>query len=524
MLFDTTGLSGFGTTPFGTFFGAGSGGLWGLFDGTFKTTVLDTLCESCQRVRSTKNLGGITPFATYTENGYVYLIASDVALATCFSMRFTGPDGSVYETPLSYLPGVAPPPALVSAAPPTTALTPPPGAVLAGSLLRARLPEVERTGLYLVELVDRCCGCETPLVTVTLEAPPMILSPLHADLGGAPRQWLFGQYGVSPGGQPASGSRISIPFDKCAVVHEYDARFGTLPASQSWTHQGLGAAGDYALVEGGALRGQTALTSYWERTTVVSANPGQCYAYVSINPLAEPAAGVVGEGADFTARYATALGQPYHGVRVTYYDRIWHGTRLDDASDAALKTAEEPRGWSAVAAFDENTDNREQVWFDSEGGSSLAATTFGTDGVAAALDVTSRWGDTVGGGTDVLYRNFVASYGGRFIRPMWQAFAQVTNPVLRLYLVADANGSILKTARFRIRYVQMTGLPYAMPTNTVDATLNFVVPNTVYELPFTLAGLTANLPFVFTVERVWDHGDDGLQATVHLLSASVRSS
>jgi hypothetical protein len=524
MLFDTTGLSGFGTTPFGTFFGSGSGGLWGLFDGTFKTTVLDTLCESCQRVRSTKNLGGITPFATYAENGYIYLIASDVGLATCFSLRFTGPDGSVLETPLAYLPGVAPPPALVSVAPPTTALTPPPGAVLAGSLLRARLPEVERTGFYLVELVDRCCGCETPLVTVTLEAPPMILSPLEADLGGAPRQWLFGQYGVTPGGQPASGSRVSIPFDKCVVVHEYDGRFGSLPATQNWTHQGAGAAGDYALVEGGALRGQTALPSYWERTTVVSGNPGQCYAYAVINPLAEPPTFAPTEGADFSARYATALGLPYQGVRVTYADRTWRATRLDAVSESVISANEEARGWTTIAAFDENAGNREQAWLDSEGGLSFGSTLFGGVGAAGALNVISRFGDTAGSGTDVLYRNYVASYGGRFIRPMWQAFAQVTNPTLRLYLVADANGSVLKTARFRIRYVQMTGLPYALPTNIADATLNFVAPNAVYELPFVLTGLTANLPFVFTVERVWDHGDDGLQATVHLISASVRSS
>lgn len=523
MLFDTTALSGFGTTPFGTFFGAGSGGLWGLFDGTFKTTVLDTLCESCQRIRSTKNLGGITPFATYVENGYFYLIASDVGLATCFSLRFTGPDGSVYETPLSYLPGVAPPPALVSSAPPTTALTPPSGAALVGSLLRARLPTVEASGLYLVELVDRCCGCDTPLVTVTLEAPPMILSPLEADLGGAPREWLFGQYGVTPGGQPSSGSRVSIPFDKCVVVHEYDARFGTLPATQNWTHQGGGVSGDYALVEGGALRGQTTLSSYWEQITVVAGNPGQCYSYAVINPVAEPASAAPTEGADFSAQYATVLGLQYQGVRTTYADRTWRATRLDAASESVISPNDEPRGWTTAAAFDESAGNHEQAWLAS-GGLSFGATLFGGVGAAVAFDVISRWGDTAGSGTDVLYRNYVASYGGRFIRPMWQAFAQVTNPAVRLYLVADANGSVSKTARFRIRYVQMTGLPYVLPTNIADATLNFVAPNTVYELPFTLTGLTANLPFIFTVERVWDHGDDGLQATVHLLSASVRSS
>lgn len=523
MLYDTTGLSGFGTTPFGTFFGSGSGGLWGLFDSTFKTTVLDTVCESCQRVRSTKLLGGIAPFATYVENGYLYVIASDVGLATCFALRFTGPGGS-YEEPLAYLPGAAPPPALVSSPPPVSEAAPPPGAVLASSLLRARLPQVEATGQYVVELVDRCCGCDTALVTVTLEAPPMLLSPLDADLGGAPRQWLFGQYGDTPGGQPASGSRVSIPFDKCAVVHEYDARFGTPPSSQGWTHGGAGSSGDYALVEGGALRGQTAAASYWSKTTVVPANPLRCFSYAVINPLDEPVYGSPGDGVDFDARYATALSQPYQGVRYTYSDRLWHATELGGSSDVAISPTEEPRGWTFVAATDEAVSNREQTWLPhGVGGVTQSATVFGSDGTASALDVVSVFGDTAGGGTDVLYRNYVASYGGRFIRPMWQAFAQVTNPVLRLYLVADANSSVLKTARFRVRYGQITGQPYALPANVADATLNFVAANTVYELPIALPGLTANLPFVFTVERLWDHGDDGLEATAHLLSVSVRS-
>jgi hypothetical protein len=62
-----------------------------------------------------------------------------------------------------------------------------------------------------------------------------------------------------------------------------------------------------------------------------------------------------------------------------------------------------------------------------------------------------------------------------------------------------------------------------MPTSVQEATVAFTTANIVYEVPLQLTGLTANSPFWFTLERVWDHADDKLDSTVNFLQATVRS-
>jgi len=518
MRFDSGVSAGFGTTPFGTYFGAGVSSGWGLFNSTLKSTVLDTSCESCGRQRSATRLGGIAVFASYIEDGYYYVIASDAGLATCFSIRYTGPSG-VFEYGLALR--AEPPPPALTPAPPTTAPVPPPGAVLVNSLLRTVLPEVDQTGEYLVELIDRCCGCSTPIATITIEAPAMILTPFDADLNGAPQAWIRGQYGVLPTGQPASGSRVTIPFDKCVAVHEYDARFGTLPAAQGWIHNGAGSPSDFSLVEGGALRIQTVAASYWNKTIMLPLPALSSFMYTAVAPVIETTYATVGDGVDFAAMYGTVDDLPFRGIRMTYAEKTWYGTRLDGSASTPFKPNGEPRGWVPVAAAE--SADRAQAWGDG-GAGQFTSPVWGTVGAAAAGEVVSSFGDSAASVTDANIRNFVASYGGRFIRAGFTAFSPVTSPALRLYLVADANASALKTARFRVRYGVATGNPYAVPVTFTDTTINFVAPNQVYPVQLALAGLTANEPFWFTVERVWDHANDNLQATVHLLQATVRSS
>lgn len=514
--------SGVGSTPVGSSLG-GASTQWGLFTSTLNSTNLIALCESCSRERSRTRLGGVAVFASYVENGKIFVVASDVVPpVTCFDVRFDGPDGVTFTTQLSLVPSLPPP--VASPAPLVTAATPPPGAILASSLLSAVLPEVDITGDYAVTLVDRCGGIETPLSTVTLEASPMILTPLDADLGGAPIAWLHGAGGRTPGPQPASGSRSSIPFDRCPLVIEYDARFGLLPGAAGFTHGGAGVAGDYQLVEGGALRAITlpALDSYWSKQIVMAADPGQCFSYAMAN-IQAGAYAAIDDGLVVDARYSSAPAVAYQGVRYALsMPTQWRVTKLDSSADDVAFFITESDGWTSLTAAHVFTPLRDQAWSQHHISNTLTQL-FGTDGASVGIEGRLTFGDVNGLGIDAEIRNVVASFGGRYIRPWFTTFAQVTNPVIRLYLVADANGSAQKTARFRVRYGTGTGAPYAVPTATQESTVAFTTPNIVYEVPLQLTGLTANSPFWFTLERVWDNGDDKLDATVHFLQATVRS-
>lgn len=526
MFFNGSTGGGFGATPYGTFFGSGFTGLWGLFTGTFKTSTLSVTCESCSRLRSSKNLGGITPFGGFESDGKVYIVAADVVPpATCFYLRFDGPSGQSFTAPLKLLPGVSPPP-VIAPAPPITAPSPPPGAVLADDLLVADAPEVTETGTYLVTLVDQCCDCEQPMFSLLLESPPMIITPIDADLGGAPRAWLYGHSGNPSSSQPASGSRVSVPFDKCQVVVEYDARFGTLPSSQGFTHAGSGSPSDYVLVEGGALRGVTVSKSFWTKTVVVSADPGSAFIYMQARDITVPYS-IAGSGLDFQALFAPAISSAYLGVRGSLSADTWRATHLDGSTDQALSIAApfgpaKPDGWTSFAFGKVEASGHELGW-DQHIAARFASTMFGSTGSAIALNVIAKFGDSEGGGIDALVRNFVASFGGRFIRPWFTSYTQTTAPILRLYMTSDIGLSSDKRARFRVLYGQGTGDPYATPPLSVEQTINFTVANQTYETPLTLSGLTANLPFWFTVERVWDSGEDINDATVHLLQATVRA-
>ncbi len=517
VLYDTTAVTGLGITPFGTYFGAGTGGAWGLFTASAKTTRLETTCESCQRIRSSKALGGAAVFGSYVANGYFYVVASDAADAACFSLRFSS-GGSVFTIPLS-LSADIPAPIAVNEAPAVTAETP--DGPTASILFRARVPEVDVTAPYLVELVDSCCGCSTPLVTLTLESPAMILTPLSADLGGAPEEWLFGQRGLLPSAQVGTGSRLSIPFDKVKAVHEYNPRLGTLPSSQGWVHTGSGSPSDFALIEGGVLKELTTLDSVWVATTVLGSPTNQVYAYLRLNSINDTAPISKEDGFEIRAKYSLGVGDDYRGVRCNYTDQ-WRATLLSGANDSTIGVRP-AAGWMSLAAFDDNDTKREQAWLNG-GAISLPANTFNdANPTAAAVDVVTSFGDNSGTGTDVLVGGVVASYGGRFIRPTFSAFAPVTDPVIRLYTASDINVSVTKTARFMIRYGTALSDPYGVPSGAESVTVNYVVAGSMVETQIQLSGLTAGKPFWFSIERVWDHGTDLLDATVHFFFASVRS-
>lgn len=513
---------GLGSTPFGTFFGAGGGGLWGLFSAELNSTRLEVICENCQRPRSSKTLGGIAVFGSYMENSTFYVVASDVARpAACYHLRFDGPGGSSFKENL-YLDGLTTPPPLYADLPDEYDTSHPVDAELVDTVLWARVPEIANTGEYTVTLVDRCCGCEKTLVVIELEAPPMLIKPADGELTGAPVIWRRNFRPDASSAQPASSHRETIPFDKCTVVVEYDARLNTLPADQNWVYQGDGSSGDWGMAEGQVLRGITspALSSYWERVVSVTDVPPTVYAYSSFL-LASVSGSTFGDGLDFQALVGET-GQPYVGVRYTARDELVYMTRLDDSAEYTPWSSAALKGWISAGGAD--ASGAEALWIDQQHMQLEDATRYETvTPNAAANEIIVRFGDVNGVGITAYLRNFVVSAPGRFIRPLFAAFTQVTDPIVRVYTTADANISSEKSARFKLLYGPGGGNPYQLPATAISLTASYPFANSIVELTFGLSGLTANQPFWFTLERDWSHTDDKIDTTVHMHHATVRA-
>jgi hypothetical protein len=521
MLFDSGGgLGGLGASPFGTFFGAGSGGDWGLFPSTLKVAYLQVSCEACGRVRSQSRLGGAAVFGVFIEGNVVGIAVSDVVRPTsCYSLRVEGPDGT-YERTLSFSASL--PPAILAPAPPVVAPTPPAGAPTVNTVLTCTLPEIQQAGLYTLTLVDTCCGCESPLVQVFLEGAPMFLLPRDADLGGAPAQWLRGSRLLPGAVQPAQSTRQSIPFDKCTSVVEYDSRAGDMPDLSGWVRVGTGPATEWTLVPGGAFRLSTAgaNTNYYERTLPLATAPSQIYAYSSLLPESIGVGGI-GDGFELQALYGAAA-SPYDGVRVDVRE-IVYPTRLDGSFEGG-STLPVPSEWISICGGDA-AGSTEALYEQSavELGYVDTAIYGPSLVVAGATSLYARFGNVTGGVPVAANVRTVVVADGRFIRPLFSTFTQVSTPTLRLYLAAESGSSITKTARFKVTYGPGAGGAYAPLTQVAQATINMTIANSIYETAFSLPGLAANQPFWFSVERDWTHPEDILDSTVHLFHATVRS-
>lgn len=505
----------------GTLMGAGSGTMWGLFPGIYGYVAGATVCESCDRERSRRTITGITPYAVYVEDGFVYLVAADTASSACFSVRLEGP-GGVILLPLTFMPGQAPPPVNVDVPPQVSLPSPPAGALRADALMRARLPELAAGGDYDITLIDRCANTETFLDTLPLEAPPMILTAYDADLGGAPRAWLDGSRVALDGGQPAGSARRAIPFDYCEGVIEYDATNEQLPSAQGWTRTGSGASGDWSLASGGALRLATTSpnTNYWSKTLALGVAIDRVYLYARILGKDIPS-GAIGGGLDIQGAFRDAV-NPFVGVRVAQRQNRVFFTRMDGGAEVA-GAAELSTEWMDVGGGIRRSG--EEIGYEDGGvqrATYLATGTYGSTGAASANELRVIFGNTIGAPTlEGFFRSIVASGPGRFVRAMFSAHSQVSAPQLKLYLVADANASPTKTVRFLIRYGSGMASPNGPLALSASVTVNMTTPNAVYEVPVDLPGLTANQPFRFSIERDWAHADNQLEATVHLHQVRV---
>lgn len=516
------GGGGYGSTPFGTFFGghgSGSSDGWGLFPATMTTTTYTLICESCSRMRKSKIVGAFAPYGGYVQGGEVLVVGSDFRRPTgCYSVELVGNEtGERYLLPLTWVPEL-PPPLIVEELPETTAPTPPPGAETVNALLTAELPEIERTQEFTLWLVNSCAATRIPLVSQVLESPNMLININDADLGGAPRAWLDGVRGRPPASALGSGVRRTIPFDRCSAVIEYNARLATLPAAQGFTHAGAGSSSDYQLIPGGLLaETASSLPSYFEKTVAVGANPTEAYVYYRVQPENEPAH-AAGEGTIATAQYAQFVSNPYVGASIGRSGGAFYATALDGATDGgAIAT---PQGWAEAAAYAGDSED-DLLWVGSQ---VSQGTYFGNVGSAGALETTLIFGDVAGSGVTTVIDSVVGSFGGRFIRPRWGAIAPVASPVVRVYGFADPNSSVGKLITLRVRAMAGTSAPLGEGATAVDAVLNVTAANAVFSLDFGLSGLTAGEPFSFTLERVWDSVQDTLEATFHVLYLTVRSS
>lgn len=526
VLFDDGSFGGFGSTPFGTYFGSGPAGMWGLFAVNVSQTHKQVVCENCQRVRSDNVIGGVGVFGSYLFTDSIFVLVTDISVLGCMRVRFESADLgiTVDVSPMVY---TGPPLPLSAPAPTTTASSPPPGATVA-AVLRAVLPEVDHDGTFVVSLVDVCSGTTTPLTTTILESTMQIHTPEQADLNGLPRQVVLQNIRTdNPVAQPATSALASIPFDKCDYVIEYDARFGLLPGAAGFSETGGG--GTFALVDGGVLSIGTTVTDLFYKEVTLAAAANEVHLYAMGRCDASDTS-VDSHGFRLLCDGAPGSLGAYSGVQLRHRP-----------SKLAMLTLD------GVTAADSGLDFPGSAWIncyvarrfaDAKHPGAIGETFFNRfdsaawgSGVAGGVSPTFRmsFGDFDGSSLQSYLRNMVASLNGRFVRAFFRSYAAVVAPTLRLYFTADTDAGPGKTARIRVRYgaLGLGSNPYNLGTASIaDVTASFTTKNTTVEVSISLNALTLTpkAPFWFSVERDWSHVDDTMPGTAHLIAATVRSS
>lgn len=525
--FDSGDYGGFGSTPFGTYFGTGTGtDDWGLFELEIAETHLQLACEKCGRIRSDRAISAFGIFGSYVFDDSIYILTTSALNLGCLNVRFSNAVfGSVDVTPTVYLGTPLP---LVAPAPVVTAPAPPPGATLA-TVLRVVLPDVDHDGEYVVSFIDSCSGTTTFLTTLMLESSVQVHTPREAELDGLPSHLIESSaLAKLPIGQPGTGSILGIPFDKCDAVIEYDARFGVLPGADGWSHvsSGAGAPADYTLVDGGVINFVTTDPSYWRKTLTLVAAPTSVHLYTKYRVTSSTTG--TGEGLETKGIGSPGTLGDFKGVRYHQQRDLLYARDLPNLASTAI-AGRLAGSWTQLYSGDDVGTNRAFVVLDD--GVVLpidAAVEFSTQpGGGASPQLRCEWGNTVAlAQVSGQLRNIILSCNGRFTRAFFRSYAAVAAPVLRMQFVSDLD-AVDPKARFLIRYgsLALGTNPYSYGVLSVSTTAFFNNPkNLMVEVAVTLPSLTALAPFWFSVERDWQHADDLTRATVHLLSATVRSS
>lgn len=527
VLFDNASYGGFGSTPFGTYFGSGPAGLWGLFGVDVALTHKQVVCENCQRVRSDNVIGGAGVFGSYLFADSIFVLVTDISVLGCMRVRFASADlGITVDVSPTLYDG--PPLPLAAPAPVTTAPTPPTGATVA-SVLRAVLPDVDHDGTFVVSLVDACSGSTTPLTTIILESTVQIHTPEQADLNGLPRQVITKNFRTdNPVAQPGTGAISSIPFDKCDYVIEYDARFGQLPGAAGFTEGGSG--GTFALVDGGVLSITTTAMDFFYKEVTLGAAATEVHLY-AMGRCDASATTTESRGFRLLVDGAPGALGDYSGVQMRLRPNQIASLALDGATAGVLPGFDPPgSSWLNFYVARRFSDTKHPGAIVESFFGQFSSSSWGS-GDPGGVSPTFRmgFGDFEGSNLQAYLRNMVASLNGRFMRAFFRSYAAVAAPTLRLYFTADTDAGPGKTARIRVRYgtLGLGANPYSLATASVtDITTSFTTKNQVVEVPLSLnsMALMPKAPFWFSVERDWSHTDDTMPGTAHLLSATVRAS
>lgn len=371
----------------------------------------------------------------------------------------------------------------------------------------------------------------------------IVLGPRDADLNGAPPCWREGNWRPDTLRRPPHLCAFTtIPFDKCDLVFEYDARRPQqpMPFDQGWKLVSEGDGNWEHDPLHGTLRfhpeGPT--PSFWRRSDQLRPMPDRGAAHGLLMMIDGPRETREG-GLDILFE-AAPPNRRARGMRGCWSDR-WHWRALD-GSDAfpLIKAAAEPtldRAWHGFG-LDAELIGPEIDAGDvdpNDGGKTIG----GLDGLisnddrrrfrygtaepeqaVAIFGMTER--DTRVAGQ---IRNVCVSFPGRFVRASFRALTLAETTRLRLILCLGAEGEVENAgAVIRVLYtspsigMRENALPEKEAPPGVIA-FDPANPGGAVEVDFDLEGLKPGEPLRFTVERDWRSGEDRLRDTVHLLSA-----
>jgi hypothetical protein len=368
----------------------------------------------------------------------------------------------------------------------------------------------------------------------------IVLGPRDADLGGAPAYWREANWRPDTlGRQPSGAAFPSIPFDRCDLVLEYDARRPEqpLPSDQGWKLQSESDGIWRHDPLHGVLRFQPegATPSFWRQVGELPDKFDRAAAH-GLFSVSRSAAGLDDGGLNFRFA-ATPDGGRGRGMRGTW-SSSWHWRALDGSEIfQILKAAAEPgieRVWHGFGMDAELTGPQiDAADTDSDDGGKTIGS---LDGLVSNEDRRRfRYGLAEPGFVAefglteantrmegmVLY--FAASLPGRFLRPAFRATALAETTRLRLLFARGQVSEDDRAAAMLVRYASAGIGPGENALPVKEPPVEFVkfdpaLPDALSEIAYRLEDLVPDEPIRFTVERDWRNPDDTLPETVHLVS------
>ena len=369
----------------------------------------------------------------------------------------------------------------------------------------------------------------------------IVLGPMDADLNGAPPYWRslnWRPYTLEPA--PANAFLPTVPFDKCDLVHEYDARLpkAPLPSDQGWSLTGGEAEWTHDPARGVLRFALKQERSFWSREEKIEERRLDRAAAHGLFAVQQLVSEGRRGGLDFIIEAAGPQGGPSRGMRASWTDQFLY--RSLDAADAfpVTQPAAEPtlrQAWHPLALDAElvGPNVRGEGIQPNDGGKTIGALDdlINNDdrhrfryGQNADGLVRSAFGKTEpGGAVEGMLRNFAASYPGRFLRAGFRAVALGERTRLRLVVCVDADPGFEEgSAVFRVRYTSPSlGLrPAELPAH--DA------PPAIRQFDSSNLGRTVEIPVDLTKlrpgEELWltveGNGGTERQAARHRASVA----